>query len=283
VWIESGKILGVPPVATYAATVIFNIREQKGSNPEDFDMEFTFSGSRDEAWFYAISAAIDTKSSVISELGDAIHDAAMNNDSFILDKCGFQLAEVIRSITVVLNRMYELCRPEVFNSSVRPYLNGWLNDPLLPDGLCYKLSENDGQGEKVFMKLAGGSAAQNPTIQLIDVILFVKHGEDESSLMIPGCCRGSGKMNYLGAMRTYMPREHSQYLNYLEEKFQSVRDRFQCSESYKHCIEALNDFRSEHIKMVTRYIDSGSRGTGGSNPIPFLKKCRKETEEAIKR
>jgi len=274
---DSGMVLGVPPVATYAATVLFNIREQinEGKAPDDLEMEFTFTGSADEKWFYAISAAIDAHSGEISMIAEGLlHESNYSS----MNNLALELSKKIRELTSVLNRMYERCRPEVFSGHVRPYLNGWLNDSEFPEGLCYKLSDDRCE----YMKLAGGSAAQNPTVQLLDVILDVKHGADEDSLMLPGyraTCQG--RMNYLGAMRTYMPREHCDYLNALEQEFKPVHSLLKQTENYKLCVEALKDFRTEHIKMVTRYIVCGSmRGTGGSNPIPFLKKCRRETEEA---
>ena len=50
VWIESGEFLGVPPVATYAATVLFNFKGQVQivKEPEDFEIEFLFTGTEDE-------------------------------------------------------------------------------------------------------------------------------------------------------------------------------------------------------------------------------------------
>ena len=84
-----------------------------------------------------------------------------------------------------------------------------------------------------------------------------------------------------------MPLEHRQYLNALEERLEmnwEVIKKFRESRACKKCIEALSNFRNEHIKMVARYVVSqcpSSRGTGGSNPLPFLKKCRDETIEKI--
>lgn len=186
--------------------------------------------------------------------------------------------------------MYERCRPEVFYGQVRGYLRGWFNDPEFQedDGLIYELTR-DGRETTTF-NLAGGSAAQNPTIQLLDILLGVKHAEgSEDNMMLKsnGCL-----MDYLSAMRTYMPREHSTYLDNLEAALsQSGRlEMFKLTEGYVKCIEALTKFRTEHIKMVTRYITCQSRkckneeilGTGGSNPIQFLKKCRRDTEKLNK-
>lgn len=275
--------MGVPPVATYAATVLFNYKYKSGLKaPEDFEFEFTFTGTEDEKWFYAVSAAIDIQSEKIITYADTIFDAHVD-----FDLLGKEVTEALMLMTGTLNRMYEKCRPEVFYGQLRRYLAGWLNDPELPDGLTYELVSGGGSTR---MKLAGGSAAQNPTIQLLDILLGVKHGNDIEDLTVFGYnMNGCPRMNYLGAMRTYMPTEHREYLNNLEERVKEVNfiERFKETEGYNSCIKALANFRSEHIKMVARYIvcqnkSSGSPlGTGGSNPIPFLKKCREETENCL--
>lgn len=274
-------MLGVPPVATYAATVLFNFKHKAGLKaPEDFEIEFTFTGTEDEKWFYAISAAIDIHSERLIAVAERIFDSNADFDLF-----SREVKESLVLMTGILNKMYEKCRPEVFYGQVRRYLAGWLNDPELPDGLVYELSSR-----KEILKLAGGSAAQNPTIQLLDILLGVKHGNDADDLTILAYnVNGCPRMNYLGAMRTYMPAEHREYLNNLETKIKEfcLMERFKSSVGYNECIKALANFRSEHIKMVARYIvcqnkSSGSPlGTGGSNPIPFLKKCRDETENCL--
>lgn len=314
IWIELGELLGVPPVATYAATVLFNLKPQSVANeqerePEDFEIEFTFTGTEDEKWFYAISAAIDVRSSSIIKIIDSV----LTQENYDDDNDWFaeKLENEIKIITRILQRMYERCRPEIFYNKIRMYLSGWLNDREIgPDGLIYQLTtsntkENaDTSAKFVQFKLAGGSAAQNPTIQLLDVILGVKHGNNPDNLMIAEfkCCDyGSGgggcpsrpqhhehvNVNYLNAMRTYMPKEHRDYLNELGEKLQSnfyFNEKFKKTDGYKKCVKALIEFRSEHIKMVTHYIicqkkvEERVQGTGGSNPVPFLKKCRRETE-----
>ena len=305
-----GELLGVPPVATYAATVIFNSKPtEQERQPEDFEIEFTFTGTEDEKWFYAISAAIDARSSSIIKIVDSI--LALDNyenDNDENDWFAEKLENEIKTITRILQRMYERCRPEIFYNKIRMYLSGWLNDREIgPDGLTYQLTTKttnnnaDGNEKTTFvqLKLAGGSAAQNPTIQLLDVILGVKHGNDPDNLTISefkycdfgdnvgGCPSRNHHVNYLNAMRTYMPKEHRDYLNELGEKLKSnsyFNKKFKSTDGYKKCLKALIEFRSEHIKMVAHYIicqtktEERVQGTGGSNPVPFLKKCRSETE-----
>ena len=206
--------------------------------------------------FYAVSAAIDTQSEQIISCANRMLEKEAN-----FDEIGEEIVICIVEMTRILNRMYEKCRPKVFYDRIRAYLKGWLNDPQLPDGLTYDLGPNE---TRKTMKLAGGSAAQNPTVQLLDILLGVKHGEDTDDLMISGCA-GCQRMNYLKAMRTYMPREHEEYLNNLEEKFSKIIEKFKKCDSYNSCVMALTNFRSELNNMLTMYIvrqSETSRGTG---------------------
>lgn len=191
---------------------------------------------------------------------------------------GSELALQIDELSLVLNRMYERCGPKIFTFKIRRFFEGWLHE-----GMKYELERD----KMVLLKLAGGSAAQNPTIQLLDIFLGINHGEmmikgyDEHDPQLSGC-----PMNYLRAMRTYMPHEHRFYLDSLETKVKSKPESmnlFKMTGAYKKCVESLVKFRNEHIKMVARYVVSqrpSSWGTGGSNPLPFLKKCRDETIES---
>ena len=289
-------MLGVPPIATYAATVLFNYnlnqkyqKYQKSiGSADDFEILFTFTGTEDEKWFYAISAAVDLRSREIIKLASRMNEMDIKGEE--LNEIGHELSEQIRDITAVLNRIYERCRPDVFYRDIRRYLAGWFNDPEFKEsgGLVYELP-----CKTVTMNLAGGSAAQNPTIQLIDILLGVKHVEMMSSDFhleeYKGTtCANSKEMDYLGAMRTYMPKEHREFLNLLETRINNneALSEFKKTDGFRECVRAMTEFRSEHLKMVTLYIICQSntenvQGTGGSNPIPFLKSCRIDTENAL--
>ena len=278
--------MGVPPISSYSSTVLFNFKTGKDlERLEDFEILFTFTGTEDEKWFYAVSAAIDIKSRDIISMAEEL-----KCDGVDYNEIGFRLAITIEEITRILNRMYEKCRPEIFYNRIRRYFSGWFNDPNFSEtgGLMYELCE----GESIVLNLAGGSAAQNPTIQLIDILLDVKHADEREYAILcnwdrqPSCCPALGHQenpaSYLRAMREYMPREHREYLSSIEDR--KVKEAFKLTAGYEASLKALENFRSEHIKMVTRYIicqNSRAKGTGGSNPIPFLKKLRDDTSNCI--
>ena len=134
------------------------------------------------------------------------------------------------------------------------------------------------------LNLAGGSAAQNPTIQLLDILLDVKHADEPEYALLCNwdaplrCCpviRSSGcNASYKGYEGI-----HAKGTSWIfgSDRKAKIDARFKLSAGYQACIKELANFRSEHIKMVSRYIvcqNSRARGTGGSNPIPFKEASR---------
>ena len=60
------------------------------------------------------------------------------------------------------------------------------------------------------------------------------------------------------------------------------------TDQYKECIEELAAFRTDHLRIVSQYILSqtkkvgpGSMGTGGTNPMVFLKQAQQDTLDLI--
>lgn len=240
----------------------------------------TITGSPDEAWFYLITVAMEYKGGVALE---AILQAqkGVNSNDHVAENLSV-LACTIREMREILERMYENNLPQAFYKRVRPFLAGWTNDAALPDGLHYG---KDCPGEKHI----GASAAQSSLIQALDIALGIVHhtkvedSEDQeaaqrSRVGVPGA--------YLKEMHQYMPREHREFLAYLQD---TLTIRQYCTSSgdeaimsaYNGCLKELEDFRSAHIKMVSFYIVTQAakehqevQGTGGSNPVPFLKDIR---------
>lgn len=187
-----------------------------------------------------------------------------------------------------MERMYENNLPQAFYKRVRPYLSGWTNDPDLPDGLHYG-PENPGE------MYAGASAAQSPLIQAIDISLGIEHPtkpHDQHDQVTASKSRVGMPGVYLKEMRKYMIRAHRDCLHHLEERM-TVRQFVQSSnshelkEAYNKALEALQSFRSSHIRMVTFYVVAQAakehkeiQGTGGSNPIPFLKDIREHVDHS---
>lgn len=238
----------------------------------------TGSGSIDESWFYLVSLVIEARSGILLRLfletANAAADAAYED---VVHKLNAIVKE-IETMKQILLRMYEENIPAVFYQRVRRYQSGWLNDAALPDGLCYG-NETEGR------KYAGGSNTQSPLLQALDIVLGIRHSKirDDQDTGVESAS------HYLMEMRGHMLRDHHDCLQWLErninlkELAQDPRAPAEVKDAYNGCVARLRELRDKHLIMVSNYIlvqaqkteTRGSvKGTGGSNPIPFLKEVR---------
>jgi indoleamine 2,3-dioxygenase len=176
-FLEISSHLGLPPTATYAALNLWNFAPSSPdadlSRIENLRSLHTFTGLVDEEWFYLISVAIEAHGAqIIPEMIRAI-DAARVNNSHVVLAALIKFGYCVREIGILLKRMNEKCRPEIFYNKIRPFLAGSKNMLLagLPNGVFYE--EAEGKGE--WRKYSGGSNAQSSLIQFFDIILGIEH------------------------------------------------------------------------------------------------------------
>lgn len=195
--------LDMPPVATYAAVVLWNFKRAlplsldfgsasasaSGNNSADSANDSvastplnnlatinTFTGSIDESWFYLVSCHFEIKGAKCLEVGLEALTAAVSNKPTLVISYLQQLAEHLDALGTLLMLMEEMCDPHVFYFRIRPFLAGWKNMKefgLDADGLCY----DDGLPESLLhpISYAGGSNAQSSLIQYFDTLLGVVH------------------------------------------------------------------------------------------------------------
>lgn len=144
-----------------------------------------------------------------TELDEAEEDASRFNRALIGE---LVLTRVARYVTHQLNKvaaaikgtclsiesMREGCHPFIFYHRVRPFLSGWKDNPILPDGVIYQGVNND-----VPMKFFGGSAAQSALLPFLDICLGISHSNTKSQ-------------EFLLVMRQYMNRIHREFLEYIQ-------------------------------------------------------------------
>lgn len=276
------KSLNLPPVATYAAVVLWNFRttiwEQRPDRLDNLATLTTFTGAIDESWFYLISVAIEAKGGpLIASAVEATNLSRAGRTDLVaiqLDK----LAAGIVDLKTVLQRIYENCDPHFFSNKLRRFLAGSKNMAKfgLPDGVIF----DEGTGNVRTVKLSGGSNAQSSLFQFFDVALGVTHrvGEcggahqknkisNRDTVASPGNledgCRHVktvNDQNYLSEIRQYMPERHRQFL----DDFAAVANIRQFVENnlqnealvlaYDACISALVQFRNTHMAIVSQYV-----------------------------
>ncbi|KAI0006826.1 Indoleamine 2,3-dioxygenase [Xylariaceae sp. FL0662B] len=260
--------LEVPPVSTYAASVLWNFKplfvDEDIDDLDNLATLVTFTGSLDESWFYLVSVAIEARGGPIIPLMLNALAAARQGDSATVTRCLCAFAERLDDLGELLHRMHEGCDPDFFYRRIRTFLAGSKNmaEAGLPKGVMY----DDGSGNSEYVQYSGPSNAQSSLIQFFDIILGIDHrptGEkaDPSSESEREGRSSIPKHNFIRDMRRYMPGPHARFLNdvgavanireFVESRGPGDRA---LRIAYDACLSMLRAFRDIHIAIVTRYI-----------------------------
>lgn len=314
----------LPTTASYSATNLWNYAPLSPGldigQPENLRSLVTFTGTKDEEWFYLISVAMEARGGGIVKEMLAALDAARSNRAEVVADALTNFATTIKELGSLLARMYRHCDPNIFYHDIRPMLAGSkdMAHAGLPRGVWY----DEGQGNGKWRVYSGGSNAQSSLLQFFDTVLGVEH-------KATGATDPKKKQGFLQEMRRYMPSGHAAFLAHLETE-PSLRDFVleqpfdsPVTKTYNAAVTQLRIFRDIHIQIVTRYIVLPSRnprkelsaevgvnlataslvklsqgvkeiasregdnivselhGTGGTSLIPFLRYTRDETSEAV--
>jgi indoleamine 2,3-dioxygenase len=283
-WHKVSKHLGRPPVLSYASYALHNWRRV---NPDDtvavgnIVLNQNFLGGVDEEWFILIHVDIEAKAvPALSALMPA-QDAVGHDDNIALERDLETMASSLRAMCQTLDRMPEKCDPYIYYSRVRPYIQGWKDNPALPDGLLYEgIAEYDGMPQK----FRGETGAQSSILPALDAALGIRHERDRLS-------------TYLEEMRDYMPPKHRAFIKKVEQG-PSIRD-YVISHSqeypalrdyYNECVVLIERFRKTHLEYAGRYIhqqnqrgssNSTEIGTGGTPFMLYLGKHKDETAKYL--
>ncbi|KAI2605678.1 Indoleamine 2,3-dioxygenase [Hypoxylon fragiforme] len=260
--------LEIPPVSTYAASVLWNFKplfvDEGIDDLDNIATLLTFTGSLDESWFYLVSVAIEARGGPIIPLMLTAVAAAREGDSATVTRCLRAFAERLDDLGGLLRRMHESCDPGYFYNRIRTFLAGSKNmaEAGLPNGVIY----DDGTGESQYVQYSGPSNAQSSLIQFFDIVLGIEHrptgekpdpaseSEREGRSLVP-------QHNFIRDMRRYMPGPHARFLRDVGavaniREFVESRggtDLPLCI-AYDACLAMLRAFRDIHIAIVTRYI-----------------------------
>uniref|UniRef100_A0A8D0AIP4 Indoleamine 2,3-dioxygenase 1 n=1 Tax=Sander lucioperca TaxID=283035 RepID=A0A8D0AIP4_SANLU len=268
-WLVSRR-LGLPPILTYADSVLANwkLKDPTGN----MDLIVSFPGGESCRGFFMVSLLVEMAASSGITVMHAIKTS---------DLSGIQKGLV--KVTQSLKKMKETFK--LMHSKFELNLAQWRDNPMLPRGLLYEGVSNEP------ILLSGGSAAQSSTIQCFDALLCIQH-EDETG-------------SFLTRMREYMPPAHRQLIETLSV-CPSLRDFIlshsssDLCQAYKSCVSALVDLRNYHLNTVAKYVvvpgnharamgcplrgvgtALNETGTGGSSLMVFLKSVRNTTQKAL--
>ena len=272
-WYKISQKLDRPPILSYASYALNNWKLQDVNKP--FDLENirilqNFLGGMDEDWFIMIHIAIEHEAKeILNNLKTYYLDK--NEDQSYLENALVS----IKKINQIMNRMPEKCDPFIYYNRVRPYIFGWKNNPATPNGVIYEGVEEYGGNPQLFR---GETGAQSSIVPALDALLGVTHSNDPLK-------------EYLDEMRLYMPKEHRNLLNDLDQWSENNRSKSIREDSSvvlsDEIIKEVHAFRNKHLKYARIYIheqslsnqnNSNVVGTGGT---PFMKYLDKHLQETV--
>ncbi|MEM9822643.1 MAG: hypothetical protein AAF985_16290 [Bacteroidota bacterium] len=266
-WVKVAQALKRKPILSHSSVVLNNWRKLDPAGPIRTDNLATlcqFHGGLDESWFYLITVEIEQVGAKAIPLVLQAITAIETDDFAQASRCLEQTNLVLVDLHDALKKMYEHCAPTTFYHRVRPYLASF-------EQINYQGTGLEPQSHH------GGSAAQSSLLQFFDAAFGIEYPNPSTA-------------DYLKLMRHHMPFQHAAFLAYVETKttlpLAAAKDQRLALE-YKKAIKQLTEFRNEHLKIVALYIikqakldQSSSIGTGGTNPMVFLKSIRNQTQQA---
>ncbi|SPO28578.1 related to BNA2 - tryptophan 2,3-dioxygenase [Ustilago trichophora] len=221
-WVQLSQKLDLPPVLTYATTVLWNwnyVDPSRGLEPDNLRIVETFTATPSEFHFFFTSLLIEARGVEALELMRVSLDEAFVADRVARRRiAGYlnRLAAVINDLTKLLHDVRTDCDPKIFYWGIRPWFvgsdtvdkaeqAGWHFEGVDPEGV-----------RRVF---SGPSAGQSTVIHAIDVFLDVDHTRRKERLNRPaattsGDARGADA-TFMERMSLYMPGHHRAFLSHL--------------------------------------------------------------------
>ena len=278
-WVKVAKILGSPPILSYASYCLdnwFKINSDEKISLDNVGLITNFLGGVDEDWFVTIHVCIeDAASEAITAANDLAQMSEDNSESDIL-KSLKSIKRSLKEVNHIFSRMPEKCDPYIYYHRVRPFIFGSKDNTDLKKGLIYK-----GQYNNKPQFFRGETGAQSSIIPFLDGALGIYHTNDNLR-------------HYLNEMRDYMPPDHRIMIEKVETNSQAIElinESNILKKEYNNCLEEIRAFRTLHLEFASTYIHKQSQiknpfgggstitGTGGTPFTKYLKKHRDETKE----
>ncbi|KAL5529495.1 hypothetical protein ACEPAG_5480 [Sanghuangporus baumii] len=308
------KILGIAPVLTYADTVLWNAYPTNPALPLTLDnlhFEHLFSGTEDEAEFYRASASIELRGVELLTIIEEYHsipDVKDEASTWKISRDLLRITSLIEELSDILQSVRAGCDPHVFHWSVRPWFCGADAGGPTSSGWIY-----EGVSDSERLDLSGPSGGQSTLMHTLDVWLDIDHKLAKRRYPPPSDDNKKSDLGFMDRMRRYMPGQHREYLEYLQNSPRPIRDLVRQTpalrEPYNAAVMALKRFRDIHIRVACLYVVTMSksqryrcpvmaaiakeqsdalrsatgptRGTGGTELTTLLKSTRDATRRAV--
>ncbi|BGP53541.1 hypothetical protein JCM8202v2_001100 [Rhodotorula sphaerocarpa] len=241
--------LGLPPILTYADTVLWTWRlrdKSLGLRDDNIEMTTLFTSSSSEHGFFALSFFCELHGPELLRLMSASLDEAFFADATALSRISAYLATISRLIDELTTLMAgatkgvfgpngrELISPAAFYWEIRPWFNG---------GKWTYQGVGEG-GRDLTMEWGGPSAGQSTLIHALDLFLGIDHAprrppsptqeKTEAAANVVEAVKGEVKprgraaslhkaptdATFMQRMSHYMPGHHRAFLRHLESLHQ---------------------------------------------------------------
>lgn len=295
-WVSLSKQLDIPPVLTYATSVLWNwdLRDScKEFQDDNVFVTTTFSGTTSEEHFFKTSILIEKKGVAALTLMRRSLDEAFVGDSLARRRISRNLqllSRVVEELTKLVHDMRLGCDPSTFYWGIRPWFNGgdsFVDKITGEKGWIYEGVEEYQGKRKVLM---GPSAGQSSLIHSLDVFLGVDHSRKSENFQ---SASAEENATFMEKMQIYMPGHHRNFLTHLKSisfspEKESLNDDLDENQSDKHplrslmrvqegekttpamemmqksyndTLNSLKQFRDEHMRIATMYIIQQMRQT----------------------
>jgi hypothetical protein len=217
-WVAVSSLIDVPPVLTYASTVMWNWHFHdvgSGFTDDNMRMTTTFSNTESERHFYMMSLLIEKHGVSALTLMRRTLDEAFVGDTLAIRRIRVyvrKLGGVIEDLQSLLHGVRDGCDPKTFYWGIRPWFNAgdsFVDRETGEKGWIFEGVEEYGGKRMLF---TGPSAGQSSLIHAIDVFLGVDHSERQPASSVSG---HQSNATFMERMQTYMPGPHRQFLNHL--------------------------------------------------------------------
>ncbi len=265
------------PLLPYSSYVLDNWFRLDKAGPvvlENIAMYQNFYGGADENWFVLVHVAIEAEAGVLLDNAARLVTVAKQGDEAEATRLLVEMDQAWERIYAHFGRMPERCDPYIYFHRVRPYINGWANNPALGGGLIYEgMDRYEGKPQA----FRGQTGSQSSIVPAMDALFQVGHSDDPLR-------------QFLDELHSYRPVQHRRFIEDLAAQstlraFVSGTDNAELRAAFNACVEQSARFRTRHLEYAASYINKQAGSIPGNDPdvgtggTPFMKYLKKHRDE----
>lgn len=265
--VEISHKIGAKPYMEYAQSyALYNYAKKDPRGPFSYDntrLIRQFSGLQSESGFILVHVdMVSNTGLLVQNVANALDAVAENNrDAF--DGSFANLIKTMEKINCCMEKMWKESSPADY-MKFRTFILGTKNqDKIFPHGVVYK-----GTKDKTPKFFRGESGANDSIIPTID-----------NFLELTGKMPKNEMTDILKDFRTYRPKDHSRWLQWVEESAKSLSVASYAEgtpkslKNYILLLDQVRDFRARHWNFAKEYIIRRTAypvATGGSPMATWL-------------